>query len=181
MARSLARHFGTSEIIVIGSQATIVHGDEAALIASDEFDAYPGNAREWERMNPGFEASEEVNALFGEGSQFAVAYGFYVDGVDEETARLPSNWRERACRMSIADGENSITIIAPSLIDLIVSKLFRFEAKDREFARLVSARHEIDVEAIKATFLSLSPNPDHAALVLSFLDGLNSVKRHRSP
>jgi hypothetical protein len=38
------------------------------------------------------EASEDIAALFGEGSAFHRKHGFYIDGVDENTARLPRDW-----------------------------------------------------------------------------------------
>ena len=61
---------------------------------SRDIDAYPANARAWQAEH-NVEASEEINALFGYGSQFAKTHGFYIDGVDERTAMLPRDWRSR--------------------------------------------------------------------------------------
>ena len=69
---------------------------------SPEIDAYPANARVWELQektrhpNESPEASEHINALFGSGSMFHQTHGFYIDGVDENTARLPAGWQKRA-------------------------------------------------------------------------------------
>jgi hypothetical protein len=70
--------------------------------ASPEIDAYPENARVWEiaearkgdEATP--EASEHIHGLFGGGSPFHLAHGFYIDGVDERTATLPEGWHMRA-------------------------------------------------------------------------------------
>ncbi len=82
--RALSRHFKTDRAFIIGTQAILVGWPDAPLAArmSMEIDAYPANAREWEAQHGDAEASEEVNALFGEGSPFARAYGFYIDGVE---------------------------------------------------------------------------------------------------
>jgi hypothetical protein len=70
----------------------------AIMRTSGEIDAYPGNAGIWEVTRKAIdpdddpEASEEVAALFGEGSAFHRKHGFYIDGVDENTARLPRDW-----------------------------------------------------------------------------------------
>ncbi|MGB7658956.1 MAG: hypothetical protein WBL96_11575, partial [Pseudolabrys sp.] len=67
---------------------------------SPEIDAYPANARLWEleekvrHPNESPEASEHINALFGSGSLFHQTHGFYIDGVDENTAKLPAGWQK---------------------------------------------------------------------------------------
>jgi len=88
---------------------------------SREIDAYPANARAWQAEH-NVEASEEINALFGYGSQFAKTHGFYIDGVDERTAMLPPDWRSRAAvRSENVDGRR-VRVVAPGPEDLIVSK-----------------------------------------------------------
>src|SRR5258708_7846831 len=94
--RSLARHFNTDTVIIFGCQAVLLTWPDAPALmrASPEIDAYPANAKEWERQHPGSEASEEVNALFGSMSAFHRTFKFYIDGVDETTASLPPGWRD---------------------------------------------------------------------------------------
>ena len=77
--RSVARHFNTDRVVIIGSQALLVgRADiQRSLRMSPEIDAYPENARDWESSQiDGIEASEEINALFGEGSDFHRTHGF---------------------------------------------------------------------------------------------------------
>ena len=105
---------------------------------SQEIDVYPGNARDWEAVQaPRVEASEEINALFGEGSAFHQAHGFYIDGVDENTAKLPNDWLARAKHLIVDLGEGrTASAIAPDPADLIASKLARGEPKDVRFASI---------------------------------------------
>lgn len=98
--RAIAREFETDTVFIIGSQAILMSWPEAPinLRMSPEIDAYPDNAALWEQREswsgePPAEASEHINALFGEGSMFHLTHGFYIDGVDQWTATLPKAWR----------------------------------------------------------------------------------------
>jgi hypothetical protein len=98
-------------------------------------DVYPGNSREWEAENRGLEASEEIHGLFGEGSQFHRSHGFFIDGVDEATAKLPPDWRKRAVTRRIEGaGGAVVTAIAPNPSEIVAAKLVRGLDKDLEFA-----------------------------------------------
>lgn len=48
--RAICNHFHTDEVIIIGSQAILVHDPDASAImrTSHEIDAYPSNIIEWE-------------------------------------------------------------------------------------------------------------------------------------
>lgn len=133
--RSVGRHFGTDTVFVVGSQALLVARSDVAreLCYSNEFDMYPAPdaAREPGQIEP----SEEINALFGEGSRFHAAHGFFIDGVDETTARLPPDWRDRAVTREIPDRDGKvITAVAPAPAEVVAAKLIRGDRKDIEFA-----------------------------------------------
>jgi hypothetical protein len=123
--RAFANHFKTDTVIVIGSQAVLANWAEAPMEIrlSREIDAYPANAREWEEENRGLEASEEINVFFGAGSLFETSADFYIAGVDEKTAQLPPDWKERSISRAVADGDKFLKGIAPAIEDVIVSKL----------------------------------------------------------
>lgn len=135
--RSVAHHFNTDTVFVVGSQALLVGQPDVAreLRYSNEFDMYP--ARAPGSPSADIEASETINALFGEGSQFHKTHGFFIDGVDETTARLPPDWRDRAVERQIQgqDG-NLITAIAPAPAEVVAAKLIRGDQKDIDFASL---------------------------------------------
>jgi hypothetical protein len=163
--RVIARLFETDKVFIVGSQSILLSWPDAPVIlrTSGEIDAYPENARLWEisrkKLDPDCppEASEEINALFGEGSDFHRKHGFYIDGVDENTARLPADWNKRAIYQPVDVDGRPVLAVAPCPEDLIVSKLARLSDKDREFVEAYHAARPLDpeliVERIKATTL----------------------------
>ncbi|WP_312002375.1 DUF6036 family nucleotidyltransferase [Bradyrhizobium hereditatis] len=103
------------------------------------------------------EASEEINALYDEGSLFRREHGFYIDGVDENTARLPEDRNKRAITRTVDVDGRKVLAVAPCPEDIIVSKLARLSEKDKEFVEgYHKARpfdRELVIERIKATKL----------------------------
>jgi hypothetical protein len=172
--RAVARHFDTDTVYLIGSQAILASWPDApsAARASIEFDAYPGNAAAWEIKNTGLEASEEINAIFGFGSHFHVTFGFYIDGVDEKTATLPPDWMSRAVRLQIRGDEREITAIAPSVEDLIVSKLARLEEKDRRFIAACHQAKPLDFDRIRSLLEKTDIDPQRKRDAGGFLESL---------
>ena len=135
--RAIAIEFKTDTIFIIGSQSILLAWPDAPAVmrTSPEIDLFPENAEDWEiqerKKYPDElpEASEHIDALFGSGSQFHRTHGFYIDGVDENTATLPEEWRTRAVIREIKVGERFVTAIAPCPEDIIVSKLARLDEK----------------------------------------------------
>jgi len=129
--RALAREFGTDTVFIIGSQAIMMSWPDAqpTMRGSPEIDAYPGNARIWEieqaKKGEGEaqEASEHIHGLFGEGSPFHVAHGFYIDGVDDGTATLPKGWNERAIVRQFPVGDRFVKAVAPAPARIIDTAL----------------------------------------------------------
>jgi len=176
--RSLTRHFKTDTVFVIGSQAILVAWPDAPVTmrTSLEIDAYPANFKEWEAQHPGAEASEETNALFGYGSAFHDQFGFFVDGVDERTARLPPGWRERCQTREWEDEGIKIRAMAPSLNDLIVSKLLRLTEKDRDFIAACHRACPLDISRLKELLGETADDPWIRSAAAAFLDDLTKIK-----
>ena len=172
--RSIGRHFKTDTVIIIGSQAILIDWPDApvAMRTSGEIDAYPGNIREWETSHPGALASEEINAIFGWGSAFHGTHGFYIDGVDEDTAKLPPGWQERAVEITVTDEATAIRVIAPCLDDLMVSKLQRLSLKDQDFIRACHRTRPLDVALIETRLAASNPVPEIAEQARGFLETL---------
>ena len=139
---------------------------------SSEIDAYPQNNRAWERTHPDREASEEIFGLFGAGSHFHEQFGFYIDGVDENTAKLPSDWLSRSKTSEWLDGAKKIRAIAPAIDDLIVSKLHRLEPKDRDYILACHARKKLNVTKIKRLFATSGADAKTQKAAFNFLDEL---------
>jgi uncharacterized nucleotidyltransferase DUF6036 len=155
--RAVATVFKTDKVFIIGSQSILLAWPSAPSVmrTSPEIDLYPENAKAWEaeekKKHPDEspEASEQIDALFGSGSQFHQTHGFYIDGVDESTATLPADWRARAVIRLIDVGERTVTAIAPCPEDLIVSKLARLDDKDKSFIEAYYSERPLDVSVIE--------------------------------
>lgn len=149
-ARSVAAHFEADTVVVVGSQAILIDWPDAPeqLRLTPEIDIYPGNNRDWEAANPGTEASEEINGLFGAMSRFEEQFGFYLDGVDEHTAKMPADWKSRARTATIDVYGRHVTIVCPAIEDVAVSKLLRFAEKDRNFIVDCVNADRLDVDTV---------------------------------
>jgi len=116
-----------SEIVIIGSQSILGQFPDAppALLVSAEADLFPLH-------HP--ELSALVDGSIGEGSPFHDLYGYFAQGVGEETATLPQGWRERLIRISNANTQG-VTGLCLEVHDLAISKYVAGREKDRDFTR----------------------------------------------
>jgi hypothetical protein len=79
-----------------------------------------------------------IEGVAGEFSPFEELHGFSIDGVDLDTAILPTGWRDRLVRVQNANtaapsGEPQFVGWCLDKEDLCVAKLSAFREKDREF------------------------------------------------
>jgi hypothetical protein len=180
--RALAHEFKTDTIFIIGSQAILMSWPDAPEImrGSPEIDAYPENARVWEIEEGSrgdgtpLEASEHIHGLFGEGSLFHNTHGFYIDGVDEGTARLPRGWHTRAMVRQFDVYGRMVKAVAPSPEDLIVSKLARLDGKDRHFVEAYHRARPLDINLIEERIAATDLAPAVAARAISYLRSLGT-------
>jgi hypothetical protein len=175
--RAIAREFNTDRVFIIGSQAIQLSWPNApaSMKRSPEIDAYPANARKWEaearERDPGLgaEASEHIHTLFGEGSQFHETHGFFIDGVDEYTAKLPKDWLRRAAvRYFDVDGRR-VKAVAPQPLDVIVAKLARLDERDKDFIAAFHAARPIDPELIEKRIALASFAPEIAEQAIAYV------------
>lgn len=174
-ARSVAEHFSAERVIIVGSQAILLTWPDAPVVMkiTPEIDIYPENNRDWEARNPGFEASEEISVLFGEMSQFHERFGFYLDGVDENTARMPPDWLNHAETMEIDVYGRTAVVVCPSIEDVIVAKLHRLAEKDVTFIKACAEVRPMDRVRILQRFRATGPDQvliDRAVSLFAFLD-----------
>jgi hypothetical protein len=94
-------------------------------------------------------ASDLVDGSIGEKSPFHESFGYYAHGVGQETAILPSRWRERAVAIQTARTSGVIGI-CPEPSDLAVSKLAAWREKDQEYVRVLIQREIVNVDQILA-------------------------------
>ena len=121
-----------SEIIVIGSQSILGQFPDAprALLMSAEADVYPLH-------HP--ERADLIDGSIGEGSHFHETFGYYAQGVGEETATLPGGWQSRLIRILNLNTAGT-TGLCLEVHDLAISKYVAGREKDLEFTREL-ARH----------------------------------------
>jgi hypothetical protein len=180
--RALAHEFKTDTIFIIGSQAILMSWPDAPEImrGSPEIDAYPENARIWEIEEGSrgdgtpLEASEHIHGLFGEGSLFHSTHGFYIDGVDEGTARLPGGWHTRAMVRQFDVYGRMVKAVAPSPEDLIVSKLARLDGKDRHFVEAYHRARPLEINLNEERIAATDLDPAVAARAISYVRNLGT-------
>ena len=127
--RAAARITGEKEFIIIGSQA--LHGtfpdvtDEIGMSVEVDLIAAVNADR-----------TELLNAI-GQDSQFHETYGYYADPVDERTAALPNDWRQRLVTLR-ADDDVTAYCLDPH--DLAIAKYVARREKDVQFTRELARR-----------------------------------------
>jgi len=97
-----------------------------------------------------------VTALMGELSWYHERHGVFVEVWAPETFAAPRGWRERARIQSLPDRPR-VRLVVPHPHDVLVSKLERFEEKDREHAERVLAELPMTVAELDA-LLDESPH-----------------------
>ncbi|HTB74634.1 MAG TPA: DUF6036 family nucleotidyltransferase [Polyangiaceae bacterium] len=147
LIRAAADIADDDELIVIGSQAILGQYPDAPpeLCVSTEADVYPKNRPE---------RSDLIDGSIGEGSPFHDAYGYYAQGVGEETATLPAGWRERliAVRNANTRGATGWCLEAH---DLVLSKYVAAREKDDRFVRAALAAGLVSAETLTERLESL--------------------------
>jgi hypothetical protein len=122
------------EIVVIGSQAILGQFPSAPdeLTVSNEADVYPKN-------HP--ERADLIDGSIGELSPFHDTFGYYAQGVGEETAVLPTEWQRRLVPLSTPATRGAVGLCL-EVHDLLVSKYVAGREKHRRFAR-AAIRHRL--------------------------------------
>lgn len=113
------------EFIIVGSQSILgpIPYPPDVFKMSAEADIYPRDAEE---------KSTLIDGVLGEGSEFHTTHGYYAQGVDSKTAKLPLGWEDRLHRVQ-NEGTNGRLGLCLDVIDLFMSKTAANREKDREF------------------------------------------------
>jgi hypothetical protein len=145
------------EIVVIGSQSILGQFPNApsSLLVSAEADLFPLN-------HP--ELSDLIDGSIGEGSRFHELYGYYAQGVDENTATLPRGWLERLVKISNPN-TSGVTGLCLEVHDLAISKYVAGREKDREFTRELAKHGMIRRDILLARERDTELSPEVRKLV----------------
>lgn len=125
---------GDDTIVVFGSQAILGQFPDAPppMRVSVEADLFPLN-------HP--ERTDVIDGSIGELSPFHETFGYYAHGIGEETATLPSGWKER---LVVVQNENTrgATGLCLDAHDLFVAKAIAGREKDILFL-ITAAQHRL--------------------------------------
>lgn len=140
LIRAAAVLSGEDEIVVIGSQAILGQFPDApsSMRVSMEADLFPLNRPE---------RADLIDGSIGELSPFHQTFGYYAQGVGEETARLPEGWKDR---LVVVQNENTRGMkgLCLEVHDLLVSKAIAGRDKDIDFLREAARHHMADPQIL---------------------------------
>ena len=164
--RTACQIIGHDAVVVVGSQSILGSFTEEELPAeatmSAEVDILPlaNDNAETARL------ADLIEGVAGEWSPFEEQHGFSIDGVDLETAVLPTGWRDRLVRVQNANtaalsGNPQYTGWCLDKEDLCVAKLCALREKDRNFVAALLDACLVDAAVITRR-LSDVPTKHHA-------------------
>lgn len=150
------------DIVVIGSQAVLGQYPEApaSLRVSVEADVYP-------RHRP--ERADVIDGSIGEGSPFHATYGYYAQGVGEETAILPRGWQARLVPVRNANTRGA-TGWCLEVHDLLISKAVAGREKDRVFVREAIRHGLVQAGTLRERLASTPVEEAVAARIRAWID-----------
>ena len=118
-------------LIVIGSQSVLATHPRAPADALKSMEADLIPTRHPERWNL-------IDGVIGEGSPFHETFGYYADGVEETTAKLPEGWKARLVPIC-NENTRGIRGLCLDVHDLLISKYYAGRPKDLSFTKAVVA------------------------------------------
>jgi hypothetical protein len=164
--RAAAGITGAREFVIIGSQAVLGQFPDSPdeLLVSIEADLFslrsPADA-------------DLIDGSIGEGSPFHQTFGYYAHGVGEETAILPSGWKERLIPVQNENtgGGKGLCL---EVHDLAVSKLVAGRKKDLSFVKVLLLHHLAKSEIIRERLNAVSIDSDRRKLCLVRLQKISN-------
>lgn len=158
--RSARKVTGVERFVLIGSAAVLAWREMVprGMVMTREADLFPYEVDNAEQV------SDELDGVLGQGSMFDETFGYYCDGVSEQTAILPTDWLERSMEYSSPSTEGAIAIV-PSPDDIALAKLCAWREKDREWLMVANSHGIISVPRMKS-LLPMMPerSPDTTEL-----------------
>ena len=124
--RAIASVSGEAKLVLVGSATVLLRAKNipAAMLNTNEIDVFsPGSADE-EMF------ADLVSGSLGRGSQFDKTFNYFGDGVTSKTAKMPSDWNDRAKVVEVP-GLRDVEIVVPDLNDIALAKMMAWREKDR--------------------------------------------------
>jgi hypothetical protein len=133
--RAAGSILGVRELLVVGSQA--LHGSVEGTLPEEVTPSVEVDIAVMGDTDA--KLADLVDGSIGEGSMFHETFGYYAQGVGEETAVLPRGWRDRLIRFE-TPSTRGIVAMCLEPHDLWISKAIASRPKDIAFCKaLLSA------------------------------------------
>lgn len=149
------------EFFIIGSQS--LHGkypDVAdQILVSQEVDIFAKNKS----------ADSEFLNVIGVDSIFHETHGYYADPVEENTAVLPKDWKNRVSHLKMSNASAGINAYCIDPHDLTVAKLAAARDKDRIFIRELIVRKLVDPAVVDRRIAATSVSVERKAAMAELL------------
>lgn len=164
--RAAAGITGAKEFVIIGSQAVLGQfpNSPAELLVSVEADLFSLRSAK---------DADLIDGSIGEGSPFHQTFGYYAHGVGQETAILPSGWKERLIPIQNENTGGGIGLCL-EIHDLAVSKLIAAREKDLNFIRALFHHQLANLEIVRDRLKTTPVSPDQRALCFARLQKLSN-------
>lgn len=121
-------------------------------------------------MIPGsVEKTELVEGTIGELSLFHRTFGYYAQGVDFNTSKLPEGWENRLVEIC-NENTNNVSGLCLEIHDLIISKLYAGRKKDQEFFKAAINLNLLSRDILMERLRKTSIAEDRRRVIENFLE-----------
>ena len=126
--RAIAAISGEKNFVLVGSASVLLTSKNIplAMLNTNEIDVYAPDAEDEEHF------SDTIYGAIGKGSQFDQSYNYYADGVSSKTAKMPSDWLNRAKDAGNL-GIEGANILVPDINDIALAKMMAWREKDQDW------------------------------------------------
>ena len=163
------------KVIILGSQAILAQFPNLSEELSESDDSEISEVLqhreilvrsiEADIMIPDSEKKTEiVEGTMGELSSFHNTFGYYAQGVDRTTSKLPNDWETRLVEICNKN-TNGISGLCLEIHDLIISKLYAGRKKDVEFFQAAVNLGLLSPETLKERMNKTSMTADRKHLI----------------
>jgi hypothetical protein len=136
---------GLDRFVLIGSAAILAWRAivPPGMLMTREADLFAYEADDPDQV------ADELEGAIGQGSNFDATFGYYCDGVSEQTAVMPTDWAVRSKEYSTENTKGAIAVV-PSPNDIALAKLCAWREKDQDWLSIAYGHRIIDPDAMSS-------------------------------
>jgi hypothetical protein len=145
---------------IIDSDISVIEKNREILVRSIEADIMVPDS---------YEKTELIEGVMGELSLFHDTFGYYAQGVDRTTSKLPNGWESRLIEIC-NENTNYISGMCLDVHDLMISKLYAGREKDIEFFMAAVNLDLLSEETLKERLDLTTISYEHRRRIENFID-----------